>query len=509
MSAIHDAGPPPPCPDPFHMVAHVLRHAATQPDSVALSILYPDGRTDLRYGDLAARVAAIAGAFRVRGLAEGAVVLLRLGNGVDFPLVFLGAIAAGLVPAVTSAQLTAPEITALAAQVAPALIVAEPGLSLPAPCPCPVLRPDDLSGAAPAQPVPGEPDRPGYIVFTSGTSGQPRAVLHAHRALWARGMMGPGWTGIGPSDRVLHAGAFNWTYTLGVGLLDPWVAGATALIPAPGTPASALPGLLAREGATIFAAAPGVYRQMLRAAFPPLPALRHGLSAGEKMAPALHTAFRRATGRAVHEAFGMSECSTFVSGSPDRPVPDDALGFPQPGRRGAVLGPDHAPVAHDTPGTIAVDARDPGLMLGYVGAAAETAARFTPDGAWFLTGDAATMGADGTIRYLGRSDDMMNAGGFRVSPQEVETAMAAHPGIAEAAAFEARLSPDTSVVALAYVPRATPPSDADLAAFAADRLARYKAPRLFLPCPDLPRGGNGKILRRQLRQDFEARHGQA
>ena len=509
MTAIHDAGPPPPCPTPFDAVAHVLRHADGHPDKVALSILHATGRTDLRYGDLAARVYRIAGALRARALPAGAVILLRLGNGVDFPLVFLGAIAAGLVPAVTSAQLTVPEITALAAQVSPVLVVAEPGLTLPMPCPCPVVRPDDLTGATPTRPMPGDPDRPGHIVFTSGTSGQPRAVLHAHRAVWARGMMGPGWTGIGRGDRVLHAGAFNWTYTLGVGLLDPWVAGATALIPAPGTPATDLPGLLAREHATIFAAAPGVFRQMLRAEMPPLPALRHGLSAGEKMAPALHGAFRQATGLPVFEAFGMSECSTFVSGSPDRPVPEDALGHAQPGRRVAILGPDHAPVAHGMPGTIAVDARDPGLMLGYVGAAADTAARFSPDGAWFLTGDTATMDADGVIRYLGRTDDMMNAGGFRVAPQEVEAAMTAHPGVHEAAAFEARLSQDTSVIALAYVPRGTPPSDADLAAFAADRLARYKAPRLFLPCPDLPRGGNGKILRRQLRQDFEARDGQA
>jgi acyl-coenzyme A synthetase/AMP-(fatty) acid ligase len=493
---------------PFDLAAHALCHAGDRPDKVALSILGPEARTDLSYGALAARVHEIAGGLRARGLPAGAVVLLRLGNGVHFPLVFLGAIAAGLVPAVTSAQLTRPEVTVLAAQVKPALIVAASGLALPEPCLCPVVAPSDLTGAA-LSPQPGDPERPAYIVFTSGTSGQPRAVLHAHRALWARGLMGPGWTGIGPEDRVLHAGAFNWTYTLGVGLLDPWVAGATALIPAPGMLPTDLPGLLAREDATIFAAAPGVYRQMLRAPVPPLTALRHGLSAGEKMAPELHAAFERATGRPVFEAFGMSECSTFVSGSPDRPAPADALGYPQPGRRVAILGTDHAPVERDAPGTIAVDARDAGLMLGYAGAPDETAARFTPDGSWFLTGDMGSMATDGAIRYLGRSDDMMNAGGVRVSPLEVEAAMAAHPGVAETAAFEARVSAQATVIALAYVPRGAPPDDAALAAFAAARLARYKTPRLFMPRPALPRGGNGKILRRQLRQEFEDRHGQA
>ncbi len=100
--------------------------------------------------------------------------------------------------------------------------------------------------------------------------------------------------------------------------MDPWsVGGATALIPpAPGTPASALPGLIAGHGATIFAAAPpGVYRQMMKADMPAFPALRHGLSAGEKLPTTTRKAWRKATSTPIHEAFGMSECSTFVSGA--------------------------------------------------------------------------------------------------------------------------------------------------------------------------------------------------
>jgi acyl-coenzyme A synthetase/AMP-(fatty) acid ligase len=502
-----DSGPAPPCPAAFNLAAHVLRHADRQPGKTALSILHADAAEDLSFGALAARVGTIAGALRARHLPEGATVLLRLGNSPDFPLVFLGCISAGLVPAVTSAQLTGPEITAMTAQVAPVLTVAAPDVALPDPATCPVCAPSDLAGHPPVAPRPAGADRPAYMVFTSGTSGLPRPVLHAHRAVWARKMMTRGWYGLTAEDRVLHAGAFNWTYTLGCGLLDPWAMGATALIPAPGTPPANLPALMARHRATIFAAAPGVYRQMLRGHVPPLPALRHGLSAGEKMSPALHDAVAAATGRQVHEAFGMSECSTFISGSPDRPAPTDTLGFVQPGRRVALLGDDGAPVPRGMPGTIAVGGEDPGLMLGYPGAPDETAARFTPDGAWFLTGDRAEMGADGAIRYLGREDDMMNAGGFRVSPLEVEAAVGAHPDIAEAAAFEAPLGGGRSVIALAYTGTAPLP-DAALQAFAADRLARYKCPRLFLHRAALPRGGNGKILRRQLRQEFEETDGQ-
>src|SRR5690606_13333374 len=109
----------------------------------------------------------------------------------------------------------------------------------------------------------------------------PMAVVHAHRAIIARGMMHDGWEGLTEADRLLHAGAFNWTYTLGTGLMDPWTVGATALIPGAGVQAGRLASLLQQYEATIFAAAPGVYRQMLRAALPALPHLRHGLSAGE------------------------------------------------------------------------------------------------------------------------------------------------------------------------------------------------------------------------------------
>lgn len=509
MTSVINTGPPPPCPTRFNLVDHVLAQVDAQPEKVALSILHRDHTEDLTYRALDHRVKSMASALKAQKLPDAAFVLMRLGNSLDFPIVFLACIAAGLVPVVTSAQLTVPEITDMACRIGPALILAAPGLSLPDLPRCPVVDPTSLVQAAPLSTLPlRAPDDPAYVVFTSGTSGRPTPVLHAHRAVWARGMMTRGWHDITGDDRILHAGAFNWTYTLGTGLMDPWAVGATALIPAPGTPATTLLTLLADHRATIFAAAPGVYRQMLRAPVPPLPHLRHGLSAGEKMAPSLHAIFESATGKRVHEAFGMSECSTFISGGPDRPAPSGALGYPQPGRRVAILGEDQQPVAFDMPGIIAIGADDPGLMLGYPGAPRETEARYSRDGAWFLTGDTGAMSADGAITYLGRDDDMMNAGGFRVSPLEVESAMSVHPDLLETAAFEARIGPDTSVIALAYCAK-TAADKADLARFAAGRLARYKCPRLFIHRPAIPRGANGKILRRQLRLEFEESDGQA
>jgi acyl-coenzyme A synthetase/AMP-(fatty) acid ligase len=451
-----------------------------------------------------------AAGLRAAGIGEGERVILRLGNTVEFPIAFLGAIAAGIVPVPTSSQLTVREITAMAREIAPAAILGGGGgIALPD-HPAPVIGEAALAAMRdlpPMDPVEGDPDRAAYIVYTSGTSGVPRAVVHAHRAVWARRMMWEGWYGLREDDRLLHAGAFNWTYTLGTGLLDPWAIGATALIPAAGVTPAQLPLLLKRHDATIFAAAPGVYRQMLAAGpLPALPKLRHGLSAGEKLPPTLRARWEAATGTAIHEAFGMSECSTFVSGAPVRPAPEGTLGYPQPGRRVAVVDEDGTPLPRGETGTLAVHRGDPGLMLGYLGQPGETAARYLGD--WFLTGDAAQMEADGAIAYHGRTDDMMNAGGYRVSPVEVEAALLEHPEVREAAAVEVRVKAEASVIAAFYVAE-TDLDEAALAVHMGERLARYKCPRLYVRVPDLPRGANGKLLRRRLRDDYEALHGQA
>ncbi len=183
----------------------------------------------------------------------------------------------------------------------------------------------------------GDPGRLAYMVYTSGTSGLPRAVLHAHRAVLARQMMRRGWTGLDPDDRLMHAGALPWTYTLGTGLLDPWAAGATAILPAGGTDADQIGLLLRRHDATILAGTPGHFRKLLKTPLPALPRLRHGLSAGEALPRTTRAAWQAATGTRVHEAFGMTEFSTFLSGTPDRPAPVGTIGYVQTGRRVALL----------------------------------------------------------------------------------------------------------------------------------------------------------------------------
>lgn len=499
MDSIFDQGPPPSPPAKFNMAAHVLAHAEAQPDKTALAILSPTRATRWRYGALAQAIEGIAAGLLAGGLSPGDRLLMRLGNEVEFPLTFLGAIWAGIIPIPASAALTVPEITRIAAETKPAAIVAAPDVSLPDPCPCPViptLALREMETTPPRAPSMGDPNRPAYIVYTSGTSGRPRGVVHAHRAVWARQMMWQGWYGLRPDDRMLHAGAFNWTFTLGTGLLDPWAIGATALIPAAGIRPAQLPLLLKRHDATLLAAAPGVYRQMLREhPILALPKLRHGLSAGEKLPDSLREAWENATGTAMHEALGMSECSTYLSGSPVRPAPSGSSGYPQKGRRIAVLAADGTPVERGSPGVLAIHRDDFGMMLEYLDAPDETAARFRGD--WFLTGDMVSMAHDDAITYLGRDDDMMNAGGFRVSPLEIESVLAAHPGIVEVACAEVEVKADTKVIGAFYTGQEVVSAE-QLAAFAAERLADYKCPRLFHHVEALPRNANGKINRRAL-----------
>lgn len=496
--ALFASGSLPPCPASFNLASYVL--GAGDDADVALVVSSgPDAApAEWRYADLRAAVHRSAGGLAARGVRPGDRVLLRIGNDPAFAILFLAAITLGAVPVPTSALLTPPEVHAIASEITPRLTCFAGGLK-PISLPGAVLDADEVAALMAADPIGpdmGDPNRLAYMIYTSGTSGRPRAVMHAHRAIWARRMMWDGWYGLRADDRMLHAGAFNWTYTLGTGLLDPWSRGATAMIYSGPADRSVWGKLAQQLKPSIFAAAPGVYRQILTQDTAPFKALRHGLSAGEKLSPDVRAAWQRETGTEIYEALGMSECSTFISHPAGRPVDPASAGYPQQGRRIAVLGADGTPTDIDTPGQLAVHRQDPGLMLGYFNQPEETAARFAGD--WFATGDTVSMAQDGAITYLGRDDDMMNAGGYRVSPLEVECALLEHDGVEEAAAAEVEVKPGVTVIGAFFVGTATPE---ELQEFCAARLAKYKQPRMFVPKTALPRGANGKLRRKDLRSE--------
>jgi acyl-coenzyme A synthetase/AMP-(fatty) acid ligase len=483
-----------PCPSPFNLANYVLAAGRATPDKIALAVLGPARADRWSYARLERAVRGMATGLCAAGLGPGDMLLLRLGNTPDFPVAFLGAIAAGIVPVPTAQGLTEPEITKIADSLQPKAILAHPGIALPKSA-APVLTDlEALSAHPPGGFTQGDPNRLAYLVFTSGSSGTPKPVAHAHRAVWARRMMWDGWYGLMPEDRVLHAGAFNWTFTLGTGLLDPWAIGATALIPAEGLKPEALPLLLKRHDATIFAAAPGLFRKLTAAETPlSLPKLRHGLSAGEKLPEALRQRWTKVTGTPMHEALGMSECSTFLSGAPTRPAPTGTLGFAQPGRRIAILSENGTELPQGETGILAIHRSDPGLFLGYRTGPEQFDLPLTGD--WFLTGDLVSRNPDGSLTYHGRRDDLLTTGGFRVSPLEIEAVFQHAPGVTDCAALATAVKSDTEVIALAFT---GPASEAGLDALAQTHLARYKQPRLYARLETLPRSANGKLDRRAL-----------
>ena len=492
MDALIDLSPAAPCPQNFNLAAYVLHAAHETPHKIALTVYSSAIARRYSYAQLARAVFGAATGLRQAGIAAGDRVMLRIGNTVDFPVCFLALAALDAVAMPCSIALTDREVQSLRDKTQPKAMIYDPkhglagfdGLTLQ------TQQVQSFQNLPPAQPILGDPNRPGYIIFTSGTSGQPRAVLHAHRAVWARRMMWAGWYDLRPQDVMMHAGALNWTYTLGTGLMDPWAIGASAVIPNTQEPAD-LWRIMRAEEASIFAAAPGIYRRLLQQPFKCPPALRHGLSAGDVLPHSVRDSWQERTQTPICEAFGMTECSTFLSATPSAP---EQLAV-QPGRKIAIFdGEDLAEVGQI--GTIAVDGGDPGLMLGYL---EDETIQLPLKNGWYHTSDQGQIYADGRIGFAGRSGDMLNAGGYRVAPREIEQVLEACSGVQEVGVTEVEVRPDVFVIA-AFVVVEDPCDLAQIDALAARDLARYKQPRIVQKVPALPRNANGKLIRAALPQ---------
>lgn len=427
----------------------------------------------------------LAEGLRRLGLEPGERLFIRMGNSLDYGLLYFAANAMGAVPIPASPMLTAPEVDRLLRISGARLLAWDGALDLPARDGIGLLTPENIAEAK-RSPVGAYADTaaddPAYLIFTSGTSGTPKGVLHAQRAVWGRRPMYQGWYGIGPDDVMLHTGAFNWTYTIGTGLCDPFANAATAVVYTGDKPTETWGNLVTEHGVTVMASVPGLYRQMLRSGFRPASSLRHGLTAGEALAPALLHAWREQTGLDLHEALGMSEISTYISTSPSLAVRPGSPGKPQAGRAVTIL----------EDGQIGVHRSDPGLFLRYWGE--EPSAD-----PWFATGDMGGIDPEGYVWYRGRADDLMNAGGFRVSPLEVEAVLLQHHQVADAGVREWRVSETASIIAAFLVPvEGAQPREEAVLAFVRQRLAAYKCPKQIWFVPALPRTANGKLVRKAL-----------
>ena len=495
------------------------------------------GTSSITYRELAGRTSRFAQLLRDLGIAAGERVLIRLPNCIDYPTAFLGAMKRGAVSVPTSTLLTAEEVEYLAHDSGAHAIVIDKAAwtAMGAKLAGKDLRFALLSGPGEATRHPGVEaidleqalagvrecapaedtaiDDPAYLVYTSGTTGYPKGVLHGHRSLVGRTPAATYWFDFlehgdhegaaapGQGDRIVHSGKFNWTYVLGSALMDPLYHGKTVIAHEGKNDAETWPRLIARHGATIFIGVPTIYRQILqktRFAKADVPTLRHCMSAGEHLSDEVFGLWKERFGLDIFEAVGMSEFSYYLSQSKFRPIRAGSAGFPQPGHDIRLLDPETlAEAAPGEEGMICVPESDPGLFLRYWNLPEETA-KLRHDG-WFFTGDYARYDADGYIWFLGRKDDIIKSFGYRVSPYEIERVLKSHPAVADCACVGEEAGRDKLLVVAYVIPHAGAAVTPDeLAAFGREHLAAYKAPKVVYLAKDFPRTRNGKILRREI-----------
>jgi benzoate-CoA ligase len=514
----------PPPPETFNFAQHLLALNAGR----AAKIAYVDDVGTLSYGELDERVRRLAAGLRALGLRREERVLLLMLDCNDWPVSFLGALYAGLVPVAVNTLLTADDYAymlehsrAQAALVSGALLptlaaamtksdheVTKVIVSRPAA----PLRPDEIDFDAFVQaqaPAPKAasttPDDPGFWLYSSGSTGRPKGTVHSHgNPYWTSELYGRNLLGLRDTDVCFSAAKLFFAYGLGNALTFPMSVGATTLLmaerPTPDAVFKRWRGGVGGVKPTVFFGAPTGYAGML--ANPALPArsdvaLRLTSSAGEALPAEIGERFKRHFDVDIIDGIGSTEMlHIFLSNQPGH-VRYGTTGWPVPGYEIELRGEDGKPVADGEPGDLFI--QGPSAAMMYWGNRAKT--RETFQGGWTKSGDKYVRNADGTYTYSGRSDDMLKVSGIYVSPFEVEATLVQHLAVLEAAVIGV---PDaeglTKTKAFVVLKQGGKATEDELKAFVKDKLAPYKYPRMIEFVTDLPKTATGKIQRFKLRE---------
>jgi acetyl-CoA synthetase len=468
------------------------RFPASKPALVAIS--RQGERRVWAFGELIARSAGLSGAFAARGVNRGDAVMVLAGNRTEWVLAMLACWRMGAVALPCNTQLRRHDLELRVRAANVVLCVAEEESLGELPDDVPVMTMSEVAEAMdeerpqepPVAPADLGPDEGALIVFTSGTSGEPRGALHSQRYLAGQRAQAEHWLGAREGELVWCTTAPGWAKSARNAFVAPWLCGAAALIhDARFDPAERFE-LIERESVNVLCQAPTEYRMLAgRARLRPLPSLRRMVSAGEPLNPEVIGAFREAIGLDIFDGYGQTETGHLTGNLVGDPVRDGSMGKPLPGIQVRIAD-----------GELQVRASScPTFFNGYLDG--EPFA-----GEWWPTGDVVTEDGDGYLWFEGRRDDLILSAGYRIGPFEVESALLSHPAVAEAAAVS---SPDPErgavVRAIVVLHEAEPSADLvrELQEHCKRVAAPYKFPRIVEFADRLPRTTSGKIRRAELR----------
>ena len=482
---------------------------AADPAAVALVELAGDGvRREHTFDAVAVAARTMAGGLRQVGVRRGGVVMTLIGNRPDWVVTMVACFRQGHVVLPCTEQLRARDLKRRLAVARPAAVVAdrrneavlrEAGWDGPT-----VWVPGVMDWPQPAGPAPPpavlEPGDPCLITFTSGTSGEAKAVLHAQRYLTGQRLQAERWLDARPGDLVWCTAASGWSKSARNVFVAPWLCGASALLhDARFDPAQRLE-LLEREDVNVLCMAPTEYRVIARRVqLRAFPALRGLVAAGEALDPGVLRAWHAATGLHIRDGYGQTETGQLTGAPLDEPVRRGSMGQALPGVR---LWIDDGELVAD-PATV------PTFFSGYVGDASEVGnapatANAPATQAEWRTGDHVRQDEDGWLYFEGRADDVIISAGYRIGPFEVESTLASHPAVADAAVVAAPDEERGSVVRAVVVLRDGHVPSGELARELQDHVkaqtAPYKYPRIVEFADELPRTVSGKVRRALLRQ---------
>jgi acetyl-CoA synthetase/medium-chain acyl-CoA synthetase len=516
-------------PEHFNFAVDVIDALAQDRSRVALYWEDEAGR-EARYTfwDISTQSSRFANALRGLGVGKGDPVMVMLPRVPEWFVAFVGALKAGALVIPCTASLRAKDIRYRAQHSGARAIVTAPENVAEVEAirrECEELRAlivvggaingwrawtDTLAAAAPQWHAEAtRSDEPAICFYTSGTTKDPKAVLHTHAYTHAQRYTGRYWLDLRPEDLHWTTSDTGWAKAAYGVLFGPWSNGVPIFMYHGRFEPEKELRLLEKYEINVFCAPPTEYRLLVKEDLTRfrLPKLRHCTGAGEPLNPEVIHAWKDATGRWIHDGYGQTETIVLVANLPGMEIRPGSMGKAFPGHDVRVIDAHGGEPPAGEVGDLALRGRVPGLFREYWKNPQETAACWR--GQWYLTGDRAYRDDDGYFWFVGRADDVIISAGYRIGPFEVESALLEHSAVVESAVVASPHAERGAIVkAFVKLRPGVQPSAAlvrELQEHVKRTTAPYKYPREIEFIDELPKTVSGKIRRIELRQREEAR----